>query len=143
MDYDKFKKEYGAFEKWNSDKGWKSLDDMWEESVRRTNEVRDNVRAFKKINILPVNNDGEILHPFGQKDMVNSPAHYTRGKQEAIEIIEEAIQDAPDVKAGMLQAQTLKYLLRLWLKGNSVQDSAKARWYLERLIAHLSTTRKV
>ena len=32
-----------------------------------------------------------IFHPFGQKDMVNSPAHYTRGKQEAIEIIEEAI----------------------------------------------------
>ncbi len=142
MDYDKFKKEYDAFEEWNSDKGWKSLDDMWEESVSRTNEVRDNVRAFKKINILPVNNDGEILHPFGQKDMVNSPAHYTRGKQEAIEIIEEAIQDAPDVKAGMLQAQTLKYLLRLWLKGNSTQDASKARWYLERLICHLSTTLK-
>ena len=140
MDYDKFKKEYDAFEEWNNDKGWKSLDDMWEESVRRTNEVRDNVRAFKKINILPVNNDGEILHPFGQKDMVNSPAHYTRGKQEAIEIIEEAIQDAPDIKAGMLQAQTLKYLLRLWLKGNSVQDSEKARWYLNRLIEHLGET---
>lgn len=107
---------------------------------RRANEVRDNVRAFKKINILPVNNDGEILHPFGQKDMVNSPAHYTRGKQEAIEIIEEAIQDAPDIKAGMLQAQTLKYLLRLWLKGNSVQDSEKARWYLNRLIEHLGET---
>ncbi len=152
MDYDKFKKEYDAFEEWNKDKGWEALadkmnkdlapeiTDMWHDSVRRANEVRDNVRAFKKINILPVNNDGEILHPFGQKDMVNSPAHYTRGKQEAIEIIEEAIQDAPDVKAGMLQAQTLKYLLRLWLKGNSTQDASKARWYLERLITHLSTT---
>ena len=31
--------------------------------------------------------------------MVNSPAHYTRGTQEAIDIIEEAIQDAPNVKS--------------------------------------------
>ena len=82
-------------------------------------------------------NSGVIFHPFGQKDMVNSPAHYTRGKQEAIDIIEEAIQDAPDVKAGMLQAQALKYLLRLWLKGNAPQDSQKAQWYLTRLIDHL------
>ena len=69
--------------------------------------------------------------------MVNSPSHYTRGTQEAIDIIEEAIQDAPDVKAGMLQAQTLKYLLRLWLKGNAAQDASKAQWYLERLITYL------
>ena len=27
MDYDKFKKEYEAFEEWNSDKGWEYLDD--------------------------------------------------------------------------------------------------------------------
>ena len=45
----------------------------------------------------------------GRTDHVNSPPHYTRGKQEAIEIIEEAIQDAPDVKSGMLQAQALYF----------------------------------
>ena len=70
-------------------------------------------------------------------DGVNSPPHYTRGKQEAIEIIEEAIQDAPDVKSGMLQAQALKYLLRVWLKDNSKQDLEKSRWYLNRLIDSL------
>ena len=86
-------------------------------------------------------NSDVIFHPFGQKDMVNSPAHYTRGTQEAIDIIEEAIQDAPDVKAGMLQAQALKYLLRLWLKGNAPQDSEKAQWYLSRLIDHLKETK--
>ena len=88
---------------------------------------------------------GEGFIPFNEYseqkgDMVNSTAHYTRGKQEAIEIIEEAIQDAPNVKAGMLQAQSLKYLLRLWLKGNAPQDAEKARWYLNRLIEHLSAT---
>ncbi len=74
---------------------------------------------------------------YGKSDAVNSPAHYTRGSQEAIDIIEEAIQDAPEVKAGMLQAQALKYLLRLWLKDNPKQDAEKARWYLNRLIDSL------
>ena len=60
-----------------------------------------------------------------------------QGAHEAIEIIEEAIQDAPSVKQGMLQAQVLKYLLRLWLKDNSRQDAEKARWYLNRLIDSL------
>ena len=74
---------------------------------------------------------------YKKSDAVNSPGHYTRGSQEAIDIIEEAIQDAPDVKSGMLQAQALKYLLRLWLKDNSKQDAEKARWYLNRLIDSL------
>ena len=103
----------------------------------------DNYDKFKKeLNTFNSwENPDVIFHPFGQKDMVNSPAHYTRGKQEVIDIIEEAIQDAPDVKAGMLQAQTLKYMLRPLLKGNAPQDAEKAQWYLTRLIDHLGNTK--
>ena len=79
------------------------------------------------------------LCEYKKSDKVNSPAHYTRGSQEAIDIIEEAIQDAPDVKAGMLQGQVLKYLLRLWLKDNPEEDAKKARWYLNRLISKLDS----
>ena len=111
------------------------------DAVARVSEIREDIDRFvHERYVSPVNNDGVIFHPFGQKDMVNSPSHYTRGKQEAIDIIEEAIQDAPDIKAGMLQAQALKYLLRLWLKGNAPQDSQKAQWYLTRLIKHLKET---
>ena len=74
---------------------------------------------------------------YKRSDKVNSPAHYTRGKQEAIDVIEDAIQDAPEPKAGMLQAQALKYLLRLWLKDDPKQDAEKARWYLNRLMDSL------
>ena len=179
MDYDKFKKEYEAFEEWNSDKGWEYLDDEtpknnknWDlpnlnmynqadlkdgkrwlkivegydggkdtpinEAVNRVRSIREDIdRLVSERFIGPVDNDGNFYHPEAQNDMVNSPAHYTRGTQEVIDIIEEAIQDAPDVKAGMLQAQTLKYLLRLWLKSNAPQDASKARWYLNRLIKHL------
>lgn len=72
--------------------------------------------------------------------MVNSPAHYTRGRVEAIEVIEDAIQDAPSVTEGMLQGQVLKYILRLWLKEKPLQDANKARWYLNRLISKLEET---
>jgi len=155
MDYDKFKKEYDAFEEWKNDDSWEALDketnkasDAWEfPNLNMYNQasLKDGrhwlrvVEGYGKVG--PVDNDGNILHPYSQKDMVNSPAHYTRGTQEVIDIIEEAIQDAPDVKAGMLQAQTLKYLLRLWLKSNAPQDAEKAQWYLSRLIKHLGETK--
>jgi len=70
-------------------------------------------------------------------DMVDSPAHYTRGRVEAIDVIEDAIQDAPTATEGMLQGQVLKYLLRLWLKEKPAEDAKKARWYLDRLISKL------
>tara|TARA_R110002050_G_scaffold291817_1_gene446645 strand:+ start:26 stop:577 length:552 start_codon:yes stop_codon:yes gene_type:complete len=183
MDYDKFKKEYDAFQEWNNDKEWEYLDKetpknnknwelpnlnmydqaslkdgkRWlrivegydrvkdtpiEEAVDRVRSVREDIeRLVHERFVGPVDNDGNFYHPEAQNDMVNSPAHYTRGSQEVIDIIEESIQDAPDVKAGLLQAQTLKYLLRLWLKGNAPQDSEKARWYLNRLIEHLGETK--
>ena len=75
---------------------------------------------------------------FRTPDNVNSPAHYTRGRVEAIEIIEDAVQDAPTPIDGMYQAQVLKYLLRLWVKDNPEEDAAKARWYLNRLIDRLA-----
>ena len=36
-------------------------------------------------------------------DPVNSPAHYTAGRYEAIDVIEDAVQHAPDPVVGGLQ----------------------------------------
>jgi hypothetical protein len=72
-----------------------------------------------------------------EEDKVNSPKHYTAGKVEVIDVIEDAIEDAPTPKVGMLQAQVIKYILRMWLKDNPVQDAEKAEWYLKRLIESL------
>jgi len=74
-----------------------------------------------------------VPHP-SLLDKVNHPPHYTKGKYEAIEVIEDAVQFAPNVVDGNLQWQTLKYLLRMWHKGNALEDAKKARWYLDRLI---------
>ena len=125
MDYDKFRKEYDKYMDWETPKDLFKLDS-----------------AFMS-NPLPGAASPDVIS-FGdylKSDKVNSPAHYTHGTQEAIDIIEEAIQDAPSVETGMLQAQVLKYLLRLWLKDNSTEDAQKARWYLNRLIDKLESAR--
>lgn len=70
-------------------------------------------------------------------DPVNHPSHYTVGPVEVIDILEQAASDAPGPVLAGLQWQTLKYLLRMWLKGNPLQDAQKARWYLNRLISKL------
>ena len=72
-------------------------------------------------------------------DRVNSPSHYTTGKVEAIEVIENAINEAPFIQAGMLHAQVLRYMLRLWLKDNPLEDAKKSQWYLTRLISKLDS----
>ena len=79
-----------------------------------------------------------FLGDYGKKDdNVDHPFHYTQGNTEAIDVIEDAIAEAPGPKAGFLQAQVLKYMLRLWHKVDAKEDAEKARWYLNRLIDSL------
>jgi hypothetical protein len=83
--------------------------------------------------------DGFCPMPQPKVDMVNHPPHYSNSnkKLETIDKIEDSVQFAPDPILGGLQWQALKYLDRLWLKGNPKQDAEKALWYLKRLIAKL------
>ena len=76
---------------------------------------------------------------FERNERVNSPSHYTSGRLEAIDIIEDAVSDAPTPGKAVLQAQVLKYMLRLWLKDNPLEDAKKAEWYLKRLIDSLNS----
>lgn len=79
--------------------------------------------------------EDEKEHPYSE--MVDSPAHYTSGRVEVIEVIEDAVNSAPSCQAAVSQANALKYLLRLWHKDNALQDAKKAQWYLKRLISLL------
>ncbi len=69
-------------------------------------------------------------------DPVN-PQHYRNYRIEVIDILEDAVDRAPDPIKGSLQYQVLKYMLRLWDKENALQDAKKSRWYLDRLISKL------
>ena len=65
-------------------------------------------------------------------DPVNSPAHYTDGKIEVIEFIE-------DKKLDFYLGNAVKYISRAGKKDPSktVEDLSKAVWYLQRKIASL------
>lgn len=68
--------------------------------------------------------------------MVNRPSHYTMGGIECIDAIEAAIGHHEDPVEAFLTGQVMKYIWRWPHKANPLEDLKKARWYLERLIAH-------
>ena len=65
-------------------------------------------------------------------DPVNRPAHYTDGKIEVIDFIE-------DKKLGFCLGNAVKYISRAGKKdpAKEVEDLKKARWYIERRIKEL------
>lgn len=63
-------------------------------------------------------------------DEIERPKHYTRGKIEVIDFIE-------DQKCDFRAASALKYLCRYRFKGKPLSDLKKARWYIDRMIAEL------
>lgn len=68
----------------------------------------------------------------GSADPVKKPAHYTYGRYEAIDVIEELTAGASGPE-GFLLGNVLKYLWR-YRRKNGMEDLRKAMWYLERLI---------
>lgn len=65
-------------------------------------------------------------------DLVNHPAHYTYGKIEVIDAIE-------DWNLNFHRGQVVKYVARAGKKdiAKEKEDLMKARWYLDREIARL------
>ena len=66
------------------------------------------------------------------QDNVNHPAHYTQGKVEVIEIIEQLTSGMEGHKAYCL-GNVVKYIFRHERK-NGLEDLKKANWYLQRVI---------
>jgi hypothetical protein len=64
----------------------------------------------------------------GTGDPVNHPGHYTFGKYEVIDVLEDWFPADP------LLWQVGKYIARAGRKGNTLEDLKKAAWYLKRRI---------
>jgi hypothetical protein len=85
----------------------------------------------------------KILHSYtgskavkhtGAGDNVNHPSHYTQGKIECIDAIEESTKGLLGISA-VCVANVIKYIWRYKFK-NGIEDLKKARWYLDKLISH-------
>lgn len=70
-------------------------------------------------------------------DSVNNPKHYTEGKIEVIDFIE-------DKKLNFNTGNTVKYVARAGKKDPSktIEDLKKAQWYLNREITNLEKDKK-
>lgn len=66
-------------------------------------------------------------------DQVNHPSHYTSGAIECIDAIESATANLTGTEA-YCTGNAIKYLWR-WKQKGGKQDLAKARWYIERMLA--------
>ena len=82
---------------------------------------------FRELQKLPMADD---------KDMVNSPSHYTQGSIECIDAIAQVVKDLHGMEA-MCTGNAIKYLWR-WKHKNGVEDLKKAQWYLQRMIDNYS-----
>lgn len=71
-------------------------------------------------------------------DPVNHPSHYTQGRFEVIDVIEDTLTG--EGNEGYCVGNILKYVMRYRHK-NGIEDLRKARWYLDRLIEGLERTR--
>lgn len=67
-------------------------------------------------------------------DLVNHPPHYTFGRFEVIDVLEDWFPTNPHLW------QVGKYIARAGRKGDPVQDLEKARFYLDREIARLKAS---
>ena len=147
MDYKNFLDNYNTYNEWNrvvkreadEEKKLCQQDLNFDQDVNNLfphlTSVPDKPTVLGGLSNLGIMSNDTIS--FNIDDRVNSPSHYTKGKQEVIDIIEDAITDAPTMSAGMLQGQVLKYMLRCWLKDNPIEDLKKAQWYLNRLISQM------
>ena len=71
-----------------------------------------------------------------QEDNVNHPSHYTFGKIEVMDYIEDKLSDVEC--EGYFVGNIIKYVSR-FRKKNGIEDLKKAQWYLNRLISNMES----
>lgn len=76
--------------------------------------------------------DGHEVEITTPSDAVQSPAHYQLGSMEAIDVIDQSIEDP----ASFYRGNAIKYLLRAGRKGDAHEDLRKARYYIDRELSN-------
>lgn len=100
-----------------------------ERHIEDSKETVDRQKEDSSKETVQVPTDGHMDKMYGniKHDAVNHPSHYTRGKIEVIDFIED--QQLP-----YHLGNVIKYIARAGYKGDKLEDLKKARWYLDRYI---------
>jgi hypothetical protein len=72
-------------------------------------------------------------------DAVEKPKHYNTGRYETIDVIVDTLGEWEAIS--YCHGNVLKYTIRLWNKGNPIQDAEKAKWYLTKMIELMHKTK--
>lgn len=96
-------------------------------TVDSKTEERHPEDSCKKTVQVPTAEHMDKMYGTIKHDAVNHPSHYTRGKIEVIDFIED--QQLP-----YHLGNVIKYIARAGYKGDKLEDLKKARWYLDRYI---------
>ena len=88
-----------------------------------------NYMAYQPVDFKTIStwDNEDVFDKKAKQDVVNSPKHYTAGKYEVIDVIE-------DWDLNFRLANTIKYIARHKHKGKPLEDLKKALWYLQREI---------
>ena len=110
----------------------KTSDRVFEGWAKDLHEDRKNIEDnFDKLHQKRYENKSNDVSD-NQQDVVNKPSHYTYGKIEIIDIVEQVTAAYPTNIAFSI-GNALKYICRAPFK-NGVEDLKKAVWYLNRCI---------
>lgn len=80
-----------------------------------------------------------MWEPKQETDLVNHPPHYTSGGIETIDYMEA--KSTPEEFKGHLRLTALKYLSRVGMKDDILQEYEKAEWYTKKLIETIKKER--
>lgn len=106
------------------DCGEKGCKQCWREAVKDI-KFKDDIEV-----VLPLEKAPKELID----NVINHPSHYTQGKYEVIDYIEDKL--SKEELQGYCVGNVLKYVSRFKHK-NGLEDLKKAEWYLNRLITNM------
>tara|TARA_X000001388_G_scaffold67880_1_gene55346 strand:+ start:531 stop:944 length:414 start_codon:yes stop_codon:yes gene_type:complete len=100
--------------------------------VTKAEDIKESIYKNTICGALYHPNDHNLLDKqmFPKEDPVNHPPHYNKGGLEAIDYIEQQLEDG---FADYLEGNVLKYMHR-WRYKNGIEDLRKAKWYLDKLV---------
>ena len=115
----------------------KAIDRFFEWSFQNTEDKltkRSKLNMYKKKQIrLNGVEDYLATNTKIKHDPVSAPRHYNNGKVECIEYIKQQLgSEFPSY----LEGSAIKYIHRHRMKNANIQDLQKAKWYIDKLIAH-------
>ncbi len=98
----------------------------------------DGLKGLVKETLMPAYEDmakEEAEKEFHKVDNVHNPKHYNTGAVECIDAIKSSMSS--EAFQGYLKGNCLKYIWRMSYKGKALEDTKKAKWYLNKLIEEI------